>query len=408
MIKTFTKYQKRVLATCFMLYLCTYVGRHNLPPTLGSLMEAMDANKGQVGTLSTLWAIAYAAGQLFFGNIADRFEPKRLMLAGAIGSAVCNLTFSFMDSLTSLQIVWTLNGVFQSMVWTPIVLCMAYVFEPEKRGNASFVMSFTLALGQLAAWGVAILMDSLFSWRWSFRIPSLVLASGAFAAYFLLPGNLKGEAKRTNTASVSEPAPVKELMGTGLCFLLICCVMNGFVRDSVNNWAPKMLSEMSTKSDFFKLVIPIINLVGIVASRLLLNAILAQKIRLRINIRMLVGLLMGFLFAPSLILALTRSLPLALTALLMGIVSSLLYGTNPMLTTMIPMQFDSFGRVGLVAGLIDCFIYLGSSLSGTVTGMISDAANSWDLVYLLWAGAMLLGCAMAVLASLSRKQRPDS
>ena len=402
-MRKFSGFQKRVLATCFMVYICTYVGRLNMSATLQNIIEQFKISDSVGGTLQTGWAVAYAGGQLLFGNIADRFEPKKLILAGLSGSALCNLLFSFGQTFWQLQIMWTLNGVFQSMIWTPIVLYMAYSFEPEKRSSASFVMSFTLALGNLAAWALAMVMEMLLSWRWSYRIPTAVMIAAAAAAMLLLPGDIREKAQKEHVSAAEKPAPLRELVGTGLFMLLLCCVMNGFVRDGVMTWAPTMLSEISESTWVFKLFIPIINLPGIVAARLLLDRI--TKKNLHINIRALVGLLMGVLILPSLVLGLSGKLPAALTALLLGILSAMLFGTNPLLTTMIPMQFDSYGRVGMVAGLIDCFIYLGSALSGTVTGAVHDACSGWSYVYLVWGAAMLAGFALAAISSKAKKMR---
>ena len=58
------------------------------------------------------------------------------------------------------------------------------------------------------------------------------------------------------------------------------------------------------------------------------------------------------------------------------------------------MEYERAGRVGLVAGMSDCFIYLGSALAGVVTGAISDAAG-WPVVFTLWCAVALASMAFA-------------
>lgn len=48
-------------------------------------------------------------------------------------------------------------------------------------------------------------------------------------------------------------------------------------------------------------------------------------------------------------------------------------GLNPLLTSLIPMDYRSLNRVALAAGLMDAMIYLGSALSGVFAGFLSDA-----------------------------------
>ena len=65
-----------------------------------------------------------------------------------------------------------------------------------------------------------------------------------------------------------------------------------------------------------------------------------------------------------------------------------------MINTLIPMEYERAGRVGLVAGLVDCFIYLGSALAGTAAGALSDSYG-WGAVYTVWALVSALGAALA-------------
>ena len=61
------------------------------------------------------------------------------------------------------------------------------------------------------------------------------------------------------------------------------------------------------------------------------------------------------------------------------------------------MEYERAGRVGLVAGLVDCFIYLGSALAGTAAGTLSDS-RGWGAVYSVWALVSALGAALAFIS----------
>ena len=83
----------------------------------------------------------------------------------------------------------------------------------------------------------------------------------------------------------------------------------------------------------------------------------------------------------------------------------LLYGVNPLLTSLFPMEYDKMGRVALVAGVIDCFIYLGSALAGALTGALTESIG-WNRVFALWAAAQLMGALLAVVSHVrSRSMR---
>ena len=58
-----------------------------------------------------------------------------------------------------------------------------------------------------------------------------------------------------------------------------------------------------------------------------------------------------------------------LCAVLLGVLCAFLFGVNPLITSLFPMEYDKMGRVALVAGVIDCFIYIGSALAGSAADL---------------------------------------
>ncbi|MBO7358244.1 MAG: MFS transporter [Clostridia bacterium] len=391
-IKGFTRHQKKVLAGCFIVYFCTYVGRLNMAPTLSSIQESFPGlDSASAGLLQTVFALTYAAGQLVFGYLADKFRPRRMIITGLIGSAASNLLFSFMPSFNLLVGMWTLNGAFQSMIWTPIVLCMTGTFNDTERKTASFVMSFTLAAGHLAAWALSLWLSKVLSWRWSYRVPFAVLCIAVVCALAMLPNGYLG--RKRSAAAGKKSMPLGALAGTGLVVLLIGCVANGFVRDGVNTWAPTILGQ-SSDSLLPKLAIPCINMLGI-----LLGGYLVR--RLMTDVRMLTGQMMVVVALAALGAFLLKFSPAWALCLPLAVMSALLQGTNPLLTSLVPMQYDYSGRVGLVAGLVDSALYIGSALSGPVSGFVRDRMGNWGGVYVMW---LIVSLACFGLAALSSRQ----
>ena len=396
-LKSFSGFQKKTLAACFIVYFCTYIGRLNMSATLGNIISEMHIEETLGGMLQTLFAVTYAAGQLVFGMLADRFEPKRLIFTGLAGSAACNLLFSLSGSFYLCMVIWTVNGIFQAMIWTPIVLIMAYAFNDAKRKTASLVMSFTLAGGHLAAWAIAMGLARALTWRWSYAIPAaILLATGVFALTFLPIVE-----KKTVTAGKFSGGigSFKALWGTGLVFVLLCCITNGFVRDGVITWAPTILTGNGGGNEtLFSLLIPCINMLGI-----LLGAYLVRHVKS--SIRMITAVMMAAVAVPAFIAFIGKGLPVYLLALMLGLISAILYGTNPLLTTLIPMEYDYMGRVGLVAGLTDCSIYIGSSIAGVATGWMHDMSGSWQIVYLVWTIAAVVGGTLGLFATKKTKEQ---
>ena len=393
----FSKRQIRILAACFIAYFCAYIGRLNMSATLDQIMGEMNVDGATGGALQTVFATVYACGQFIFGAIVDHVNPVLLISVGLCGSAASNFAFSLNDSFAPLLYIWALNGLFQSMLWTPIVRILAENYSGARNRRASFTMSFTLALGHLAAWALAGFMSEWFGWRQAYVIPACVLLAACASFLLLMPHGKSDEAalsdrgaKRAETGKMS----VRGLLGTGLIPLLFLCVANGFVRDGVITWTPTILGA---NKGMFTLIIPVVNLIGI-----RLGSFITKRVSR--SIRTVIMGLMAVCVLPSLLMFVFPVSPVYVMAFLLGIMSASLYGSNPMLTSLVPMQYRGVGRVGLVAGLVDSFIYVGSALAGVLTGWMHDVRGSWTGVYGLWAIVSAAGVAAALISARGEKR----
>jgi len=61
------------------------------------------------------------------------------------------------------------------------------------------------------------------------------------------------------------------------------------------------------------------------------------------------------------------------------------------------MSYDRVNRVGTVTGMVDCFQYLGSSLSGVLTGALYGVFH-WEGIFMAWVIMCTLSACMALLA----------
>lgn len=390
MKEKFSPLQRSTLLLCFFAYAAAYTGRLNLSAALPGLRSGIAMSDAQAGLFQTVFALVYAAGQIVNGSLVDKINVRRSIAVGLIVSAACNALFGLTAAFPVMLILWGLNGAAQSMLWTPIVKLVADRFSGQARGRASFVLSITVIFGHFIAWAISGTLASVLSWRYSFLIPAFIMtAAGAFvfAALRREPAHSDGSQA---VPAPAAPMPLGTLISrTGLAALLLCCVCNGFVRDGVVTWAPTVLSSgsrgMSLSSTLLSLIIPPLNILGIVLVRRCYR-LLRGNARGAVGVLLLVSALMASLLYFT-------SAPVA-CALLLGLCCASCYGINPMINTLIPMEYERAGRVGLVAGLVDCFIYLGSALAGTAAGALSDSYG-WGAVYTVWALVSALGSALA-------------
>ena len=407
MNESFTKGQRRTFLLCFACYCSAYIGRLNLSAVLGGLSQDLALSDARAGMLQTAFALVYAVGQVVNGSLIDRISARRYIAVGLLSSAVCNALFGMANSYPILLLLWALNGAAQSMLWTPVVKLMTVWFKGARRDRASFGLSLTMIIGHLAAWGASGALAAVLNWRYAFFVSAAVIALAGIAGLTLLRDrpdageDIEASAQSADSASnaAAGAMPIGKLIGTtGLYVLLIAGVCNGFVRDGITTWAPSILANaqggMALSSTLITLIIPAINAVGIITVRCIYGKFSGSA-------RQASGALLVFSGITAFLLMI-QGIPAAACAVLMGVCCAMNYGINPMLTTLIPMEYENVGRVGMVAGLMDCFIYLGSALAGTLTGMLSDGMG-WQFVYAAWGCVSLMGAALAMLSVRGKK-----
>ena len=394
-MKRYTKTELYLLIACFLAYTAAYISRCNLSPSLDAIAKTFGVSTAQVGLLPTFFAIPYAAGQVFSGLLADRQPGPRLMLIGLLGSALVNVLFSFCPYFPLLVALWFVNGLLQSLIWTPIVRILAVHFRDKVRDHAAFFMSLTLIFGYLIAWALSGLLTSLLSWRIAFLVSGLVTAGIAIPCIlFMKRLPVDYDAQPTEGAASEKQAPISHLLlRTNLILLLITCIANGYVRDGITNWAAKLLMDTQgidlSSAVGIILIIPAVNFLGIRLGQ--------AAYKRRGNNSYLSSII---LYAVCTVLC--AVLPAALGSLwpfvivLVGI-SAMTYGLNPLLTTIMPMQYSSLNRVALAAGMLDAMIYVGSSFSGAFAGLLSDQFG-WAAVFISWAVLSLIGSLVLVWA----------
>lgn len=373
MSNQFSARQKKLLGICVLVYTVLYFCRLNLSAALDALTTDLGLSMARAGLLQTVFAVVYASGQMINGTIVDHVNPFRYMMLGLAGSALCNVAMSFATGFVGMIVIWTVNAIFQSMLWTPIVRVVARTFSgDQERNSANAALAVTLIAGHFFAWAISGFMADRFSWRLSFRAPGVIALATAAAVSLILLGEMRsGEWTGREKGSGAEKGASSMAVLTSISFLMVLatCVLYGFIRDGVITWTPTILAhigrDQAISATAFSLILPLINAIGVV---------IGVKMRARgADPRRVVVIMMAASVCAS--AALLGVSGMLLTALLLGCICAAMYGANTMLTGLIPMEYAHLGKSGMTAGMIDAFIYLGSALAGVLGGSIYEGVG---------------------------------
>lgn len=388
-------WQWRIVVMGWFTYASYYLGRVNLSIAIPDLRENLNLSSQEVGLFSSGFFLAYAFGQLISGHLGDRISPRKLVFAGMFLSVAMNLLFGSVGLWALMLVVWTINGFFQSTGWAPILKVLANWHSPEQRRKVAGIYATSYVAGNALSWILAGWLVASLSWRAAFWVPGALMGLVALAWYLLIRDTPQG-AGFTNSMRFAEEADktgLKENSQSNMLHVLrrfwplvLAAVSGGMILFALIIWAPTYFVDMHGlgigKAATISIFFPIAGTIGTLAVSWLVSGPLCCK-------EIFLGAAIFIVVAGLLFLFPVVSTSLLMSATLLILVGSILYGVNTIITTILPMVLSERQEVSMVAGLIDFAFNIGASLGGFLVGAIIDRF-SWSAVFIVLAiGAIL-------------------
>ena len=160
-------------------------------PSLPDIAQALHAPIAEVQLTISSYLLGFAAGQILYGPVSDRFGRRPVLLAAlclyGFGSVLCAMTRSI-DGLIAARAVQALGGA------GAIVLARAVVrdlYSGVRAGRELSVMGSIQAFAPIMAPVIGGVLQTAFGWRASFiLLVILAVVSGSIVAR-LLPETLQ-------------------------------------------------------------------------------------------------------------------------------------------------------------------------------------------------------------------------
>jgi DHA1 family bicyclomycin/chloramphenicol resistance-like MFS transporter len=172
-----------------LLSLLTAIGPLSMDmylPSLPAIGAALHAPTAQVQLTISTYLIGFAAGQIVYGPISDRFGRKPVLLAAlvlyGVGSVLC-ATARSIEMLTAVRFVQAFGGA------GSIVLARAVVrdiYSGVRAGRELSIMGSITAFAPIVAPVIGGVLQIAFGWQASFILLLIfALAAGSIAARLL-------------------------------------------------------------------------------------------------------------------------------------------------------------------------------------------------------------------------------
>ncbi|MCE5242119.1 MAG: MFS transporter [Syntrophobacteraceae bacterium] len=387
--RTLKSWQTRIVAMGWMIYAAYYFGRVNLSVAIPQIREDMLLSAQQVGLMGSGFFLAYACGQLFSGYLGDRLSPRRLIFGGVLLSGLMNILFASTGVWELMLVAWTVNGVFQSTGWAPVIKLLSDWHRPEQRRTVAGIFATSYVAGNAVTWTLAGWLIVAMNWRAAFWVPALMM--GACALVWLLlvrdrpeeVGFRELESAPSGHGGISSHRIPNVLDGLSRFWpLALAAVTGGFILYSLIIWLPSYFVEGlalgSGTAASLSAALPIAGIFGtMTVSWLIATRYAGREIRFAVGVYSCASALLAlFPFVSS---SVSGSLFLLILS------GSILYGASTIITAIMPMLLSRNNETSTIAGFVDFAFNVGAGLAGVGIGALLDR-YSWTAFFYALAG----------------------
>ena len=388
-----------------MTYAFLYFGRYNLTAYKNAVGMSNDA----YGTIDLWGALVYGFAFLLNGPLADRIGGRATLLIAAVGSTLMNLAMGFValggwddHHKITFSVLYAANMYFQSFGAVSIVKVNAAWFHIRERGTFGGIFGILISLGVYFAydWGRKIAEAFPGTPAAVFFAPPIALGAMAVVDFFLVKDEPShagqrdfdaGDAKHPDDADGKKVSvwDLAKRMLTSRTIMIIAAVefCSGFLRNAIMKWYPVFAKETGIGKAFvasnWGMLLCCAGIFGGMVAGVISDHVFQSR-RGPVSSILYGGLLVG-----GGIMIVTLDTPaLGWVVIFMSLC---VIGVHGMLSGTASMDFGGKKNVGLVVGIIDGFVYLGTAAQAGVlknvlpSGPAQKVATNWSS----WPLAML-------------------
>lgn len=375
-----------VLALVCASRLLDFTLRMGIVPFFPELAERFGISYAAVGGIYSAFFIGYAALQLPFGWMADRWPENRLVALGLIGLGASALAFLQADTWQGAAAARLVMGATTAAMAVPGIRLAATAFPPERRGHAVGVVETAIGASNLLALSGFPLLARWISVDALTILPAV--ASFPLAAAFLWMGS-PPRLQATPAARAAQPGPaagtnLRQVAALFVLGFLGLMALNGFM-----GWVPTFLREGLGYAPSAAAAVMAVALAVYVPAAYVSGST-SDRLGRRIP---MVNAGSAIMIAAYLAMAFGGAGPAMVYA------GALLYGIGggSSMPALIAFSTEALGpaRAGLATGLMQVAAQAGSAVAGVVYGAVVDWTGEFSGVW--WLGAVVL--AVRVVAS---------
>lgn len=400
-----------LIALCWIVYTCSYIGKLGYSANIAQIETLYGILHAEAGMVSTFFFFAYGAGQIFNGLFCRKYNLRFVVFGALIVSTLCNFGVGIAPDFSILKYLWLLNGAALSVLWPSLIRLLGESLDKKDSARAVVIMGTTVATGTLLIYGLSALFVALGSFKAVFFIAATLMPLVALVWLITYPKLVKKS--QTELAEKTKQTEPKKTFSHGLlisvCIMALFAVVNNLVKDGLTTWVPTILIETYALPDsvsiLLTLLLPMLAIFGTMVATTLHKKI-ENFVALCAVLFLAAAALIGF------VIALLSTGVFVVTIVSFSLVSCLMAGVNNVITSMAPLFWKEKINSGLLAGILNGFCYVGSTISSYGLGSVADGLG-WNgvfwLLFILCLAVVAIGFVYVVATkSIGRKKKKNN
>lgn len=371
-------------STCTVAYMMVYFVRNILSVVSPKMMEEGMYSEANIGSLSSVFFITYAIGQLINGILGDRIKAKYMMSFGLILAGISNLVFCFKSASFSLIYVsYALCGFFLSMIYGPMTKLVAENTEPLYASRCSVGYNFSSHLGSPIAGIAAVFL----AWHLVFLCGGAALITMGVACFIIFSvlekrGIITYAPKETKAKTKNG---IKALFKRKIIKFTAISILTGIVRTTVVFWLPTYYTQyLSFTTDESAVVFTVTSLITS------LNAFVAIMIYEKLNRNIDATLLLSFSLSAVFFLSCIFVKQPIVNIVFINLAIFTANCASSLLWSRYCPGLRSTGLVSSATGFLDFVSYMAASVSSTIFANAVSVIG-WKGLITVWFALMAIG-----------------
>ena len=321
--------------------------------------------------------------------MCKKYNIKYVIFISLIVASIMNVLIINVSNFTFMKYCWLINGVAMSFLWTSLIRLLSETLEKKDISKAVIVMGTTVASGTFLVYGLSALFVAFISFKVIFYLAAIIMS--VISIVWLISFNklvipLQNERIVENSVEESKVVKNGKIFSTLFIVLASFAIANNFIKDGLTAWTPDILSSIYDTPGWLSIlltvVLPLLAIFGTVV------AVKIDKITKNSTRTCVVLFAASFLLIGIVLLMISKSLVITLVSF--AFISCLMAGVNNVITSMIPLKMKDEVNSGMLAGLLNGFCYLGSTVSSFGLGLIADNYSWISVFYVLFVICLIV------------------